>query len=94
MVPFWHGQDLFLSLLPVWRAKPFWVRSAGHNNIEALLRQTGAFVDHIAEFLDLHVPKRTGKEVQGGPIEVPECIRRALEETKTKGLNGTDNQQQ
>ena len=41
VVPFWHGQELFLALHQVWRSKPFWVEGAGHNNIEALLRPTG-----------------------------------------------------
>lgn len=38
VVPFWHGQELFLGTPTKWRAKPFWVDGAGHNNIEALLR--------------------------------------------------------
>lgn len=38
VVPFWHGQELFLATPTKWRAKPFWVDGAGHNNIEALLR--------------------------------------------------------
>ena len=25
VVPFWHGQELFLSVPSVWRAEPFWV---------------------------------------------------------------------
>jgi hypothetical protein len=41
VVPFWHGQELFLALHQSWRSKPFWVEGAGHNNIEALLRPTG-----------------------------------------------------
>ncbi|KAL7477839.1 hypothetical protein ACHAW6_003629 [Cyclotella cf. meneghiniana] len=45
VVPFWHGEELFMALRKPWRAKPFWVDGAGHNNIEALLRPTGAFVD-------------------------------------------------
>uniref|UniRef100_A0A7S3PW20 AB hydrolase-1 domain-containing protein n=1 Tax=Chaetoceros debilis TaxID=122233 RepID=A0A7S3PW20_9STRA len=58
VVPFWHGQDLFMSLEQQWRAKPFWVEGAGHNNIEALLRPSGAFVDKLIEYLDLHVAAR------------------------------------
>lgn len=38
VVPFWHGQELFLATPTKWRAKPFWVDGAGHNNVEALLR--------------------------------------------------------
>ena len=47
-----------MALPQQWRAKPFWVEGAGHNNIEALLRPTGTFVDKVVEFLDLHI---TGK---------------------------------
>ena len=78
VVPFWHGQELFEALPTAWRAKPFWVEGAGHNNIESRLRETGMFVDCIAEFLDLHIPARTGRpEV---PVEVPVCIDLALGE--------------
>lgn len=38
IVPFWNGEELFLSIPVYWRAAPFWVRGAGHNNIEALER--------------------------------------------------------
>lgn len=78
VVPFWHGQDLFLALPQPWRAKPFWVHGAGHNNIEAMLRPTGAFVAKLVEFLDLHVSARRGKI--GPPLVVPECVPLALRE--------------
>jgi len=52
VVPFWHGQELFLACQRRYRARPFWVMGAGHNNIESLLRQTTAFHDHIRFFLD------------------------------------------
>ena len=32
--------------------EPFWVDGAGHNNIEALLRDNGAFFNRINEFLE------------------------------------------
>lgn len=38
IVPFWNGQDLFLSAPVRFRAKPFWVAGAGHNNIESSFR--------------------------------------------------------
>jgi len=78
VVPFWHGQELFLALQQVWRSKPFWVEGAGHNNIEALLRPTGAFVDKLLEFLDLHVSARRGRVRP--PVIVPECVPAALRE--------------
>jgi len=87
VVPFWHGQDLWLNLEQKWRAKPFWVEGAGHNNIEALLRPSGAFVDKLIEFLDTHIaarekiPNNTTTAVDGsrsmsprGPMPVPECV--------------------
>ena len=76
VVPFWHGEELFLSLPQPWRAKPFWVEGAGHNNIEALLRPTGAFVDKLIEFLDLHIGARRGKIC--APEVVPVCVPNAL----------------
>jgi abhydrolase domain-containing protein 17 len=52
VVPFWHGQELFLATQTKWRAKPFWVDGAGHNNIEALLREDGSFFDRLSDFID------------------------------------------
>lgn len=78
VVPFWHGEDLFMALPQQWRAKPFWVDSAGHNNIEALLRPTGAFVDKVIEFLDLHISARRGKVAAARPV--PECVPLAIRE--------------
>lgn len=78
VVPFWHGEKLFEALPQEWRAKPFWVEAAGHNNIEALLRPTGAFVDKLNEFLDLHVGARRGRIAP--PTRVPECVPQALRE--------------
>jgi abhydrolase domain-containing protein 17 len=81
VVPFWHGQELFLALPQQWRAKPFWVEGAGHNNIEALLRSEGTFVRKLVEFLDLHVAARSGKIE--APKTVPECLPVALREIET-----------
>lgn len=80
VVPFWHGQDLFLALSQPWRAKPFWVEGAGHNNIEALLRTTGSFVDKLNEFLELHIAARRG--MVAPPTEVPICVLAALRDLK------------
>ena len=49
-----------------------------HNNIEALLKPTGAFVDKLVEFLDLHVSARRGRIRP--PVIVPECVPAALRE--------------
>jgi abhydrolase domain-containing protein 17 len=77
VVPFWHGQDLFLSVKQHWRAKPFWVEGAGHNNIEAMLRPTGAFVAKIVEYLDLHIAARRGRPARPEPVpvQVPAALR-------------------
>jgi len=78
VVPFRHGEELFLALPQSWRAKPFWVEGAGHNNIEALLRPSGMFVDKLLEFLDYHVSARRGKIAP--PLQVPDCTREARRE--------------
>lgn len=52
IVPFWNGEDLFLAVPVMWRAKPYWVDGAGHNNIETLLREEGIFFMRMREFID------------------------------------------
>ncbi|CAM9457927.1 unnamed protein product [Choristocarpus tenellus] len=52
VVPFWHGQELFFATPTKWRAKPFWVDGAGHNNIEVLLREDGTLFDRMTDFLN------------------------------------------
>ena len=52
VVPFWHGQELFLACQTRWRARPFWVDGAGHNNVELLLREDGTLFEKVKEFLD------------------------------------------
>ena len=37
VVPFWHGQELFLAAPIALRARPLWVETGGHNNLEDLL---------------------------------------------------------
>ena len=78
VVPFWHGEELFLALPQEWRAKPFWVEGAGHNNIEAMLRPTGMFITKLVEFLELHVAARRGTVAK--PRIVPECVPLAIRE--------------
>ncbi|CAM9549251.1 unnamed protein product, partial [Chrysoparadoxa australica] len=51
VVPFWHGQELFFATKTRWRAKPFWVDGAGHNNIESTLHEYGTFFSRINDFL-------------------------------------------
>mmetsp|Transcript_22007 Transcript_22007/g.22743 ORF Transcript_22007/g.22743 Transcript_22007/m.22743 type:complete len:199 (+) Transcript_22007:3-599(+) len=52
IVPFWNGEDLFLAAPVNWRAKPYWVEGAGHNNIETLLREEGLFFKRMKEFIE------------------------------------------
>jgi len=80
VVPFWHGEDLFLALQQQWRAKPFWVEGAGHNNIEAMLRPTGTFIAKLSEFLDLHIAARRGIIMSQPPLPVPQSVPMALRE--------------
>jgi pimeloyl-ACP methyl ester carboxylesterase len=54
VVPFWHGQELFLATPVQYRAKPFWVDGGGHNNIEALLRDDGTFFERLSSYLKEH----------------------------------------
>lgn len=75
-----------MALPQEWRAKPFWVEGAGHNNIEALLRPTGAFVDKVVEFLDLHISARRGRIA--APTRVPECVPMALREIRSAAGGG------
>uniref|UniRef100_A0A7S3LGM2 AB hydrolase-1 domain-containing protein n=1 Tax=Amphora coffeiformis TaxID=265554 RepID=A0A7S3LGM2_9STRA len=78
VVPFWHGEELFLALPQEWRAKPFWVEGAGHNNIEAMLRPTGMFIAKLVEYLELHVAAR--RSLPEKPRAVPECVPMAIRE--------------
>lgn len=36
-----------------WRSKPLWVNGAGHNNTEVFLNESGLFVAHLKDFVDL-----------------------------------------
>ena len=88
VVPFWHGEELFLALPQPWRAKPFWVEEGPRCCYVQLLRPTGAFVDKLIEFLDLHVSARRGKVAP--PMIIPQCVPAALrhfEESASRNRN-------
>ncbi|OQS00364.1 serine protease family S09X [Thraustotheca clavata] len=54
VIPFWHGEELFLACNPAWRSKPLWVQDAGHNNIEVFLSTIGdGFFGHLVNFVQL-----------------------------------------
>ena len=75
IVPFWNGEDLFLAAPIQWRASPFWVENAGHNNIETIYFEDKIFFTRFQEFLDGHVveykPKGTnlGSQMFQSPDE-------------------------
>ena len=55
IVPFWHGEELYLATHPRFRYQPLWVNEAGHNNIEVTLRKKGGnnlFFDHMQDFIE------------------------------------------
>jgi len=62
VVPFWNGEGLFLAVPVKFRAKPFWVDGAGHNNLETLTREDGLFFAQLIEFLVDWVPTYSFKE--------------------------------
>jgi len=51
VVPFWHAEELFLATPLRWRYKPFWIKGAGHNNIELLLRDSGLLFKRLRDFI-------------------------------------------
>ena len=53
IVPFSHGEELYLAAKPKYRYTPFWVDGAGHNNIEVCVRKVNPqlFFEKIREFL-------------------------------------------
>ncbi|ETV68124.1 hypothetical protein H257_15859 [Aphanomyces astaci] len=54
VIPFWHGEELFVACQAAWRSLPLWVQDAGHNNIEAFLGTQGdAFFVHLRDFIAL-----------------------------------------
>ena len=61
VVPFWNGQELFLGVREEFRYPAFWVKDAGHNNIELLLRdpnKLSIFFVKFREFLKCTADRR------------------------------------
>ena len=52
IVPFWHGECLYLAAKPKFRYPPLWVEDAGHNNIEVIVqrKKVGLFFQRLREF--------------------------------------------
>ncbi|CAM9479661.1 unnamed protein product, partial [Ectocarpus fasciculatus] len=55
IVPFWNGEDLFLNAPIEWRACPYWVEKAGHNNVEMSFKEENLFFKRFSEFLQDHI---------------------------------------
>ena len=53
IVPFFHGEELYLATQPKYRYDPFWVDGAGHNNIELCVRKENPqlFFEKLRTFL-------------------------------------------
>jgi fermentation-respiration switch protein FrsA (DUF1100 family) len=61
VVPFWNGQELYLKVREEFRYPAFWVKDAGHNNIELLLRDStklSLFFVKFKEFLKCTADRR------------------------------------
>lgn len=75
IVPFWNGEELFLHAPIEWRACPYWVEQAGHNNIETSFKEDNLFFKRFLEFLQDHVEeysRRPGAaDRSGGGLEMP-----------------------
>jgi hypothetical protein len=52
IVPFWHGQELYIHTNPLHRRAPLWIGDGGHNNLEALTISTKELQDHLVQFID------------------------------------------
>ena len=57
IVPFWNGEELFLACKPKYRAKPYWVEGAGHNNVETYSKSEVNFMSVMKEFLQTVHPQ-------------------------------------
>jgi len=51
VVPFWHGQELYLAVHKEHRYPPYWVQDGGHNNVEMIDPQK--FFAQVTQFLDV-----------------------------------------
>lgn len=51
VVPFWHGEELFLALEQPWRAKPFWVDGAGVSAIKFISYTVFIILQHCSTII-------------------------------------------
>ena len=56
IVPFYHGEQLFLAIKDRYKYPPLWIRGAGHNNIELTLKKCSGthdtFFGYIEDFMN------------------------------------------
>ena len=89
VVPFSHGQELYLALQENSKYRPFWVDNAGHNNIELLCRENDEFFHRLKDFIRfVESRKETGNSRQSSidanvydiiPVDVSESVNRVLD---------------
>ena len=86
VVPYWHGQELYLALQEPFRYKPFWVEGAGHNNIEMMCREDCSFFNRLNEFLDFLAPRRG--EGDGAAMSLKDVLARSPASKKMATFGG------
>ena len=70
VVPFSHGQELYLALKDECKYRPFWVHNAGHNNIELLCRENDEFFFRIKDFVRfVELRRANGRKQSFGTAE-------------------------
>ena len=53
VVPFWHSPELLRRFPPEYRAKPFFAKDMGHNNIETHCREE--YVSCVSQYLNRYL---------------------------------------
>lgn len=68
VVPFWHAEELLTLVPPEYRAKPYFVKGAGHNGIE--VRKKEEYVHRVSNFIEKCVQKGIVPEEERCPCLV------------------------
>ena len=71
IVPFFHGEELYLGTKVQYRYEPFWVDGAGHNNIEMCVRKTDPqlFFQKLRDFLEYARSHPEGHDMTDAQVE-------------------------
>lgn len=89
IVPFWHGECLYLATKPKFRYPPLWVEDAGHNNIEVIVqrKKSGLFFQRLKEFF--HYLQKNERGIADEDMEYKHdpscCSSRRTEAPKGEG---------